>query len=178
MWARALKASTQVESARREYVKTVAEIIADGMSPSTGQLDIAFKAVSRPDYHLVMGVTIFNNTGTSLLAPIEIHFMPDTRLNGFMDYTPNSGLVEYPLLRNFQFDPQVLYTDPLFAGMRSFAVTIPALTAGSWASYSFEVRFNGGYRRGVVRPQVNVTSGAFVMTDVKALGLTPPLLLR
>ena len=163
VYLRAAAAAISLEKLREQYNALCVEINAFKAEVETG-LGIKLEVDSRPDYHVTVMATAYNNSAYNL-GPVEFIFnfslVSPT-------YTPQSGVVNAVNARNLQMNPRQVGN--------VFYYTVSGLAPGAYATYLFQVRYDHGVRNGV---KVNILAEAVnslsTATDEKSITLQPPL---
>jgi hypothetical protein len=164
-WNRALAVSARIETLRLKYHELRAKMLVGKALKEIG-LGIHLRLVSRPDFHIAISATVFNSSSVDMgLTDIQFSIAGP----GAYSVTPGSGILDAEFARGLHITPA-----PNLGG---FAVTVPTLKKGTYAAYSFEVRFDtpGGRPGKVVTVQVDATSGAETASDIQATELIGPL---
>lgn len=130
LWERARAAAALIELVREEYNALVAKIKAIKVITETG-LNIKTQAIGRPDYHLAVQVTVWNDSANDIVDPVYIVVDLDTV--GYV-YAPHSGIVDAAGLHKAQIDPVPV-------GGNGFEFTLPGLKSTGYAQVSFEIRY-------------------------------------
>lgn len=130
LWERARKAAALIEKVREEYNALVEKIKAIKVITETG-LNVKTQAIGRPDYHLAVQVTVWNDSAKDITDPVAIIVALDTI--GYV-YAPHSGIVDAAGLHKAQIDPIPI-------GANGFEFTIPGLKSTGYAQVSFEIRY-------------------------------------
>lgn len=196
LWDRAKLLADQIEQMREEYNSIVLLIRSLRENKCTEIYGLHLGLISRPDFHVAVGVTVINNTSEDLPSVlIQMGLEPSTNFlitagSGFLDTATQKRIPYYPTL----FDAST-------AGLSGMGlqITVPHVHHGDIIRYSFEGRYGRGASGGgpipldydsaifgqssgqgraslPVRMTVKVSSSAGTLLQSKTTRLFAPLL--